>query len=524
MSVVGKKVIEMVKDKKENLWSATKAIIEYNRKSEKLIATDSVQDPFWEYNQAVEEKQGYTQIYTPVETQTPIQRRWATAVNSPKGHFITYVAAYEAFKDGWDFVKYKNKLESVDEELKSYLQDLTRDYEIKTIHQTAVAVSRALGKCLVVKMPSNPRKLRGRKMPVRLRVLPIEYGFIDYDEYGEPETYHPLCMIGRKLRQLDVDWRDAVLYVHKKDPFGNGYNGIPETYPVYNQLKWMANIQKGWATAMNQRGISMIHFSIPNFDFEDLNKWKSAYGKPSAYSVIFTDKDVEVKQFPNVNASFDLDKTNDAWAKEVASSSGMAVSRIDGTQRGQVSGSQQDSDNYYSILVGIQETNNNSLLELYEMLDPELSETFDLNYQISQKLDEATKTQIMAQQMSVVQMGADYYTYNQSLKIIGLEPVEGGDIPASVYIAKEITSQIESMSMDDEKQEGEDLSEKEQRAIDLLKQGNSVRQVNELLKDEFGSGMSHSKIVKLRNEQGTAETVLTRDRKVEKNNKNKMNE
>ncbi|MHA1440259.1 MAG: hypothetical protein ACTSPK_00155 [Candidatus Heimdallarchaeota archaeon] len=524
MSKPATKIIDMVKDPhNEGLWTATKAIIKYNRDSRKLVAVgDSLQDPFWEYNRAVEERQGMGDIHSPIETHVPLQRRWATAVNSPKGHFITYVAGTEAFKDGWEFVKYKTKKEKVEDELRIYLEDLTRDYDVKSIHQSAVSLARALGKCLVVKMPANSKKSRGRKMPVRLRVVPIEYGFIEYDSFGEPEIYKPLCLIGRFLKQLEVNWKDAVLYVHKRDPFGNGYHGIPETYPVYNQLKWMANIQKGWATAMNQRGISMIHFSIPNFDMQDLTKWKTAYGKPSAYSVIFTDKDVEVKQFPNVNASFDLDRTNDAWAKEVASSSGMAVSRIDGTQRGQVTGSQTDTDNYYGILVGIQESNNLNLLELYEMLDSDLSEKFDIDYQIAQKLDEATKTQIMAQQMSIVQMGGEYLTYNRSLEILGEKTVgKKGDVPAANYIAENIIQPDAEGGGGGGGEDDEEGGEKETKAAELLKQGVSVRKVNEMLKEEFGTGMSHSKLVKLRGGGGSTEPTQSKDRKVDKTNKNK---
>ena len=241
-------------------------------------------------------------------------------------------------------------------------------------------------------------------------------------------------MIGRIYKQLIIKPKDCVLYVNKPDPFGNMYQGIPDTYVVYDQLKWMANIERGFATAMDARGISMIHVAIKDFELEDRAIWQKAYGNPSTYNVMFTDKDTEVKNIPGIAASFDLNMTNDAMTKEVASGTGYAMSRIDGTQRGQVTGTQTDTDNYYSMISTMQEEFENENIELHEKLRPDLEGNWDISWEVVQKMDKQRKAEIFATEVNSAQVSLDFLTYNQILERFGYDPVPGGDITASVYI------------------------------------------------------------------------------------------
>lgn len=419
----------------DNEYSALELAILRGKKTSK-IAVDSVDDPFWDQSNELY-KEGYSANRTTLQPAeyvlTQIQKR-ASAYNSPKGHFITFVCCMDAFRNKWKHIKPDSDNVEVEAGLDRRLRRLRKDYELNKIHTFACATARMMGKALVIKLPRSQMDGRRRRTDVRLRVIPIDDQYIIYNDYGEPILFKPVIPWGRGYKQLTITPADCELYVHKTDPFGNGFQGIPETLPVYPQLTWMANIERGWAEAMDSRGISMLHFSIEGFELEDSAKWKNAYGKPSSYNVIFTDKETDVKEINGVKSTFNLDDSNDAFTKDVASASGMAMSRIDGTQRGQVTGSQTDTDNYFAILSSIQEDFEYNLIGLYEMIDPTVIDKFEIGWVLEPKMDSERKAALLATNLNAIQIGQDFMTYNQARKLLGYEEVEGGDEIASVYI------------------------------------------------------------------------------------------
>ena len=392
-------------------------------------------NPFWYEDQTLtaDNEAMYVSQFAS-ENMLDKRQLWAAATKSPQGHFITFVAAIDAFRNEWKYIEYKGYTE-VSEDLKKKLTSLKKDYNIKQIHTMAAGTARALGKCIVAKV--KQKSYGYKKLPkIKLRVFPIFDWEIDWDdETGEPIQYNPMASVGLKFHRFNIPAKDAIMYVHKVDPFGNGYQGIPEVYTIYNQLKWLANIERGWAEAMDSRGISMLQFKIPGYHPNQYEKWKNAYGDPTKYHVAFTDDETDIVGVPGVNSTFDLNSTVEAFTKETAAGSGMAQSRIDGTQRGQVSGGQTDTDNYYSILNTIQEEFEPQLISLHEFLDKTVIDTFDISWDIEPKLDKFSKAQIRAANVSTIQTGLDLITYNQALEMLDLPKVgEEGDIPASIYI------------------------------------------------------------------------------------------
>lgn len=423
---------------------------------------DAMMDPSWVPQNQREQPQPFGATMNSVSNMISPERLWGTAIRSPKGHFLVYVMPVEAYKNQWKFKKYKDMKEPVSEAIETKLKDLTRDYNIRKTHTLGTIAARGFGQALVYKIPNKQRNGRRKRVPVKFRVHPIRPYEIYYNEL-DPEDDHPThykinVRWGRGYRFITIQAEDAVLYVHKKDLFGNDYQGIPETFPAYNQLKWQNNVEEGFAQAMSQRGISMLHLSDPDFDIEDIQKYKDAYGNPATYNVLFTDDEMQVENIAGNTAGFNLLQTSEAFSREIASASGVGVSRLDGTQRGQVTGSQTDQDNYYSILNAIQEENDEYLIELYEMLDPSLIGQFDIDYVTEPKLDKQAKANITSVNAANVIELQDYLTYNQSLtEYLDQDPVPGGDIIASKYIRENIEE--EEVFLDEDPDEPSDDSE-----------------------------------------------------------------
>lgn len=424
-------VIDM-EEIKPGLWEATINGIK-KTKGALMVTGDATGAPFWDAEIKVwEDDQNYHSML-PVEMIYRPARRWASAIKSPKGHFITHVAVLDAFRSGWDYVEPQNHKNKIDMEKEHTLKNLASEYKLKHVHTKAVQIAKSMAKSLAIKMPFKGYG-RWEHIRTQYRVIPLQDEYIQFDETGNVAYFNPVVMIGRYYKQLHVLPKDAVLYINKPDPFGNTYQGIPETYTIYDQLKWMANIERGFATAIDARGISMIQVAIKGFELEDRDKWQRAYGDPSSYNVLFTDAETDVKNIPGVAASFDLNLTNDAMTKEVASSSGYAMSRIDGTQRGQVSGTQQDTDNYYAMISTMQEEFENELIELHEKLRPDLVGGWDVSWEVVQKMDKQRKAEIFATEVNSAQVALDFLTYNQILDRFGYDPVQDGDVQASIYI------------------------------------------------------------------------------------------
>lgn len=425
-------VIDMV-ETGNGIWNATINGIK-NQKGSVMVAGDASGNPFWNDDRKVWGDDQKHHSIIPIEYTYRPARRWAAAIKSPKGHFLTHICVLDAFRSGWDYVEPENHKNHVEVELEHELKKLCSEYKLKHVHTKAVQLAKSMGKSLAIKMPFKGHG-RWAHLRIQYRVIPLDDMYIQFDmETGFIKYFNPIIMIGRLYKQLMILPKDAVLYVNKPDPFGNTYQGIPDTYVVYDQLKWMANIERGFATAIDARGISMIHVAIKGFELEDRDKWKKAYGNPSSYNVLFSDENTEVKNIPGVAASFDLNSTNDALNKEVASGSGYAMSRIDGSQRGQVTGTQQDTDNYYAMISSMQEEFENELIELHEKLRADLINGWDISWEVVQKMDKQRKAEIFATEVNSAQVALDFLTYNQILERFGYDPVPDGDIQASVYI------------------------------------------------------------------------------------------
>jgi len=495
--------------------------------------------PDWEFQQSLNSNRSLYLSEEPILNRLTFQQLWGDAC-TPQGRFITHLVVKDAFHQGWRFVKSKNAKDEVDRKILNLLLKASHDYHIKMIHIRAVHFARAFGGSLVIKAPRRSRLKRRKKAPYYLRVIPFHPRNIIVDAAGDPLYFNARYWLGHRYINKKLPAHECIYYQNDVDPFGNGLYGIPELYTLRDYLKWEMNINRGMAEALDARGISMLHLKIKGFDINDKEKWEDAYGNPSLYRVLFTDEYTEANNVKGVEPSFQFEQLSRMYSKKYASGTGIPIVSLEGSSTSK-SDSSAKLASYHSILSMIQEQFEDQLIELYELVEPNVIGKFELSFDIEPKLDLARKAQILTNNVNAALGGKDFMTYNQILRLLQLEPVEGGDINAEVYIYNmkkeagildmqqeqpkktydELGQKLPDGSKTDDKSQhghGKDLSEnrggnRDKRTIENLEEiiprikeiviengclkNKSYTEIQKDLFNSFGSGVSDSKIAEI---------------------------
>jgi len=507
-------------------------------KTEIKKATDAINSDYWLKAERKSELKGGMMKLIPI----PEQELWACARKNPKAKFITKHMPNEAFRNKWNYcVPDVEDEDSLPKELDSRLQKIRKKYKLRTVHKRAVWFARAVGRVLVHKFPYRP--ITDPNGEWYLRVTHIEDQRIFYDADGNPDYYRPSIYLGREVHDFRIPANKAVLYVNNPDPTGNGYEGLSELEATYFPMIWMSNILESWAEIMEQRGLGILDIMIEGADEPTLKKYKSEYGDPSDYSVIFHDEKWKISTPSAVSAQYNLDTMVAVYTKEISSAAAVGSARMNGVQQGATTGSNLDADNYGQTLGAIQQEWNDELIALHVLCDPTVRDKFDITYDLSVRLDKKQVIENFGSAINGVNQALDFLTYNQALALLDKPAVKDGDMLASKWIATHVdydetvqpgdkmpdagtpAPNMAAERMQQEKKNEKrdetairkpdrksadtltrkELSElKKKKAKELFKAVDnngdsfSLNEINAMIKQEFGSGLSNSTLVNLR--------------------------
>lgn len=428
---------------------------------------------------------------------------WACARLNGKGKFITYHVAEEAFRNEWVYTEPdSNDDDSLEEALDKKLQVIRKERKISEIHKRAVWLALAVGRAIAFKFPVRPRtKPKGEW---EFRVAPISNSQIKYDADGRVEAFTPYLKIGKTKTQWVIPVDEASIYINMMDPDGNGYEGISELEGEYYALKWSSNILESWAELMNKRGLGLLDIEIAGADTPTLEKYKNQWGDPSQYSVIFHNEDWQIHSENAVSPQYNLDATLGVYTKEASSGANISKSRLDGDPMGATTASKTDQDNFGTRVGAVQKHYHNNCLELHHIADKSTLNAFDVKYDLSVKLDRAQEVDIFSVAVSAVNQGLDLLSYNQALRKLHMPPVKDGDMLASKWIAthQDYNDVIKEVPKEEATGNGSPMGAGPPPGADKSKQGapytiNDKRNETEIKKDRDGLTRKELKVLKI---------------------------
>lgn len=472
------------------------------------------QDTFnpWESRRRAWEQSGYTSLRhgvdVPAQDWIPWDELYAASF-TPKGAFVCRVGPRNALRNGWDFRRYKDTKEPVDENIKKILTGITREYNLKPVFIKAVQTAHIYGRSLVYRYLVGKSKLRlNGKRTYGLRVTHIEQQYIDYNEAtNEIIMYRPMVRWGQwGTKQLMIHPDDAVLFINGVDPVGNGHMGIPALVACYNAITWSENIKEAWAKLITQRGLGLLDVTVMGAKTDaDLQPWIKKYDNPSTYSVVFHNERLSFNSTPGVQSGFNFNETMEVYLEDVASASGYPKMRINGVQTGAVTGSETDQDSTAEVYSSIQENYEPYFREVYLMLDQSgklEDEDWDFEWEFTIKMDKQRVAEIFATNANTLVTVPELVTVGQALEALELPMWEGKRKKFNDMLLKEFMDlhaqepEIQNPDRPDDEDEDLDLPDKKEAAKRLRegKDALSVRDTNTVLKKIFGSGLSYTDI------------------------------
>jgi hypothetical protein len=514
------------------------------------VGHDIALDPFHDRNRERVQRGGEPLIgfLIPAETMLLREQFYAAAL-TPKGRYITWVSPKSAFHKGWLFVQEKRKKNQLPTRLRNHLINLTNDHDLKLHFTVAKSIAMIFGRSLQFK---REVATAGNRSRIEIREIQIFDEWIEYDEAGIPKKYNPVIRIGKEMRQIEIPAKDAVLWIHNLDPFGNGYQGVSEILPVFKTIKRSESIAQNFAEIISQRGLGQLDIEIEDIvDQNDANKWANTYRDLVQESIIVHSPDMKTTVTPGVNAGFNYSATQQTYYEDTAAGTGNPQMRMRGVQGGAVKGAETDQDNAAEVYAGIQESSEPYMKAFYRILDPGLAGTqFEIDWRFDIKMDVQKKAQVLATNVNTVLAGAEIFSLGNAEEIMDVVlPIEEPDREKLVQEYIDEHFEVEEMSVEGNpndkgnnpgdkgnsdvttkainKQQNNpggrgnnnfgttntdsntnsntdsinvDSWTREDWARLLLKEGVGLRPVNDFLKKKFGEGFGNQKLMQLRDE------------------------
>jgi hypothetical protein len=510
------------------------------------VGQDFALDPFHDRKRELfqQTREPLIGFLIPAETMLMREQYYAAAL-TPKGRYITWVAPKSAFHKGWLFVQEKRKKNQLPTRLRNHLINLTNDHDLKLHFTVAKSIAMIFGRCLQFK---REIATAGNRSRIEIREIQIFDEWIEYDEAGVPKMYNPVIRIGKEMRQITIPAKDAVLWIHNLDPFGNGYQGVPEILPVFKTIKRSESIAQNFAEIISQRGLGQLDIEIEDIvDQNDANKWANTYRDLVQESIIVHSPDMKTTVTPGVNAGFNYSSTQQTYYEDTAAGTGNPQMRMRGVQGGAVKGSETDQDNAAEVYASIQESSEPYMKAFYHVLDPELvDKQFEIDWRFDIKMDVQKKSQVLATNVNTVLAGAEIFSMGNAEEIMDVVlpieesdreklvqeyidehfeveemPVEGnpgdkGNNPGDKGNADVTTKAIAKQQNNPGGRGNNNFGTVQKDTIDidsvvnswgredwariLLQQGVGLRPVNDFLKKKFGEGFGNQKLMELRDE------------------------
>lgn len=509
----------------------------------KKVNRDTAYDPFTHrYNYLKDDPyavQDFIGLMIPANDMVSRENLYAASL-TPKGRFISWVSVVNSFRYGWFFIQTKLEKEPIPPRLETRLWELNYEYNLKDTFIQANNLRRTFGQCLWFVREVSPL---GRKSKLMIHVVPIWREDIEYDNNGNVSMYHPRLYIGNLYMRYDIKPDRAVLWKNADDPFGNLEQGVSELIAVYRTILRSESIAQSFAQIVTQRGLGQLDIEIEGINTQDDAKaWADLYKQLVQDSIIVHSPDMKTQVTPGMNAGYDYDATQQSYYEDTAAGTGFPQMRMRGVQTGTVTGSETDQDNMAEIYGGIQESSEKYMKQCYFVLDPSLeSKSFEIDWRIDLKASEQNRTNMLATNISTVLAGSQVFTVNQAMKICGLPLIKGpdGDLLLESWIDKNFPSQMppskqtrasisfredltkgpdenplgepeeaakggettsENVNEEVPSATGDSISKEDVARVIFTKLNAGIRPVNTVLKELFKSGLSHTTLTSIRDE------------------------
>jgi len=457
---------------------------------------------------------------------------------TPFGRFVIEIVVELAFKDKWEYTDPKDDSNPPSEVVLKRLQFIDSQVDIRSLTITAAQHSRRYGRSAFCRIWVGKD---GQKTKAVYRICRLPENWVHYDEEtGEIDQIYPMIPWGRGRKQFTINKEDFVIFKNRIDPNGNGEQGIPELVAVFRVIKWDSNILKAFDKTIYQRGIGLVDVTVEGArNEEDLNKWKRKYGNPAQYATFFHSERVTVDTKDGIKPGYDISHVSDIHRHQVSAGTGNPGERMIGVQTGAVTGSETDQDNMAEIYKTIHDVNDEYIIKVYEMLDPELKGKFGMVFPINTRLDPEKEANILSLNTKTVLESADFIKVGTAEKLLDYEIHESdaeSNMTFAEYIdakrkkrglpteAEEVKMQMENMRNNEgpeqktpnrgppnaqTKEEERDsikqafltrFPDKDSGADYLLNQLQySLNETQDHLQFFYGEGMSRSNLVEIRN-------------------------
>lgn len=458
---------------------------------------------------------------------------WATAKYTGKGHFIIFLTNKEALKGEWKHVKRNDSDQELNESTTNFIKKTDDDFIMRDKSEMVMNMACAMGQSAIVKTypdPSHPG------------IGPLELRPVYYDEndliFKNGILTHLMVYlrVGRVTKRVKFAIKDVVFYVNSPDPFGNKYIGMSCLNASYYSIKYLMNILEAYSNIILQRGLGLLDIEITGItDEAELTKYADQFGQPSQYSAIIHNERMKVNVSDGIKMGADIESVTSVYTREISSGSGIGEARLNGVQQGRVTGSETDQDNFASVQRVRQKTFMDAIVQTYQLAEPQLAKVpkWAIEFPIQIKFDKLKESQVRTTDAQTITALQEILTINHARKMLGLELKADaeGDMTVFEFIVKE-NKRLESIMPDhmkggggfggdspsnqhntlDENNEAEKEAKKNTTrtkgdnirpskiimASALLEKGTSQPNVNKILKDNFGSGLSFTDLTEIR--------------------------
>lgn len=494
-------------------------------KAEELTGRDSIFADETPTTDRVAGVSGFRQIHFAQE------ELWATSQITGKGKFLTKLATKEAYRSQWKYVSKKGTTEPLSPEVENLIKKTDKQWKVRKTFVTAVSVARALGQCVICKVYMNPWTKKG---PLVLKIAPYQEMDVEFDtNTAMPSYYNVYMKAEHRFMKVRVPAADCVPIVNDTDPFENGTIGTSELLATYFPIKWIMNIEEGYAKIILQRGLGLLDIKVTGADAPLLAKYEQEYGDPTQYSALLHDENIEIKVTPGVQQGHNITDTLKVYTREISSGCGIGENRLDGVQT-YVTGAETDQDNYAAIGETIKEEFYDPQLATFALCEPKLKDAFEIEMPVEIRMDKMKEAELRSTEVGAIMAAPELFHVNTAMEKIGQPPLAGSEGTMSVaqYIAHQQdmypTENFENV--DDAPNENAEKDEKDKASQrfsninvkDIVKAKNdrakaimaesdsiSLNAVNAQIKQEFaGSGISMTGLVKIRGELDAAKQKL----------------
>lgn len=348
------------------------------------------------------------------------------------GNNVTKIDSRLAMRNGYKIVRRERKTDPVDEELSTYIMDLTHEYGCYECFRHGIQLSETWGWCVAFLRQVAER---GYKKRWNLCVKPIFDENIVYEQ-ANPSVIKEIVLnlyLGRELRRVTIPAGEFVMWRAEEDPFGNGFHGQVQFVPAHNIINEMEDIRRSWAGIMKTRGLGMLAMIVEGAEEEDLQKWRQKYNNPSQFSIIWGNERLKPTVFDTVSDGMNITNTLDTYGKELSRATGWPTQRMEGNAGGKTQGAETVENTQAEAYSVLQEKYEPWMIKTLTMIAKVVdkrdleTEDWELDWDIEIKMDRQKRSNIFTTEATAVNQVDTLLTVNDARERIGKSPLPGAE-------------------------------------------------------------------------------------------------